>query len=305
MGERNFLFFNSCLEWQALSEGVEGCFAASEVVRAICETDFQEQGTILNNPKTDYYHKYVKTPHDGMFLMNVSRPAAQTNIHVFIDTRLSPNFIWIEKVEGQLEESLALRSELEYTLNKAAYKYGWGLTLQTSEMSEVHHVPLFISAWTYIGDSTNGTSQMNQSIQTQFNYFYGSVSQSKTEAGVRAYTDEQIAKALLACVGAGKVVDAKWKWAGVYWFLRWTCNYPVDSQKCCERIQALQLPIPEGYACSYENIRKICKLSFMEYDANKLDQVKVSKFDLGAFAVCREIVLKMTEELEKICLASA
>ena len=266
MGERNFLFFNSCLEWQALSEGVEGCFAASEVVRAICETDFQEQGTILNNPKTDYYHKYVKTPHDGMFLMSVSRPAAQTNFHVFIDTRLSPNFIWIEKVEGQLEESLALRSELEYTLNKAAYKYGWGLTLQTSEMSEVHHVPLFISAWTYIGDSTNGTSQMNQSIQTQFNYFYGSVSQSKAEAGVRAYT---------------------------------------DSQKCCERIQALQLPIPEGYACSYENIRKICKLSFMEYDANKLDQVKVSKFDLGAFAVCREIVLKMTEELEKICLASA
>ena len=74
-----------------------------------------------------------------------------------------------------------------------------------------------------------------------------------------SFTDEQIARALEACVGKGKVIDNKQKWAGGYWFLRWVCNFPVDVKKCCERI-----------------IRRICTCSFMEYDARVLNQVKAS-----------------------------
>ena len=111
------------------------------------------------------------------------------------------------------------------------------------------------------------------------------------------YSDKQVAQALEACVGKGRVVDAKWKWAGVYWYLRWTCNYPVDAKEFCKKIVSLDLDIPADYECSYESIRKICTLSFMEYDARRMDLVRVSKNDQGMFSQCREIALKLAEEL--------
>ena len=61
------------------------------------------------------------------------------------------------------------------------------------------------------------------------------------------YNDKQVAVALEACVGKGRVIDAKWKWAGAYWYLRWTCNYPVDAKDFCKKIVSLELDIPEDY----------------------------------------------------------
>ena len=114
-----------------------------------------------------------------------------------------------------------------------------------------------------------------------------------------AYSDKQVAQVLEACVGKGLVVDAKWKWAGVYWLLRWTCNYPVDAKDFCLKIKRLDLDIPVDYECSYESIRKICTLSFMDYDPRRMDLVRVSKNDQGMFSQCREIVGKLTDELGK------
>lgn len=114
-----------------------------------------------------------------------------------------------------------------------------------------------------------------------------------------AFSDEQVAQALEACVGKGQVIDAKWKWAGVYWYLRWTCNYPVDAKDFCTKIKSLELDIPADYECSYESIRKICTLSFMDYDARRMDIVRVSKNDQGMFSQCREIALKLADELGK------
>ena len=116
------------------------------------------------------------------------------------------------------------------------------------------------------------------------------------------FTDEQIARALAACVGKGKVIDNKWKWAGAYWFLRWNCNYPVDAQKFCDKINSLALDIPSGCDCSYESIRKICTLSFMDYDVRNMESVKVSRNDQEVFSQCREIALKLGEELGKTYL---
>ena len=113
------------------------------------------------------------------------------------------------------------------------------------------------------------------------------------------YSDKQVAQALEACVGKGRVIDAKWKWAGVYWYLRWTCNYPVDAKEFCKKIRSLEMDIAEEYDCSYESIRKICTLSFMDYDPRRMDSVRVSKNDQGMFSQCREIVLKLVDELEK------
>ena len=114
-----------------------------------------------------------------------------------------------------------------------------------------------------------------------------------------AYNDKQVAQALETCVGKGRVIDAKWKWAGAYWYLRWTCNYPVDAKEFCQRIKGLELDIPADYECSYESIRKICTLSFMDCDARRMDIVRVSKNDQSMFSQCREIALKLSDELGK------
>ena len=111
------------------------------------------------------------------------------------------------------------------------------------------------------------------------------------------YSDKQVARALEASVGKGRVIDAKWKWAGAYWYLRWTCNYPVDAKEFCKKIVSLDLDIPAEYECSYESIRKICTLSFMDCDARRMDIVRPSKNDQGMFSQCREIALKLAEEL--------
>ena len=70
----------------------------------------------------------------------------------------------------------------------------------------------------------------------------------------RGFSDEQVAQALMACVGPDKVINSKRRWAGAYWYLRWVCNYPVEIPKFCEKIQSLPAAIPAGYECSYESI---------------------------------------------------
>ena len=142
----------------------------------------------------------------------------------------------------------------------------------------------------------------NQIIQTQNNNYYAPVYYNKGDVSQNGFSNEQIAKALVACVGKGKVIDNKWKWAGAYWFLRWNCNYPVDAQKFCDKINSLALDIPSGCDCSYESIRKICTLSFMDYDVRNMESVKVSRNDQEVFSQCREIALKLGEELGKTYL---
>lgn len=121
-----------------------------------------------------------------------------------------------------------------------------------------------------------------------------------TEQG--GYTDEQIKTALEAITGEKKVINRQWKWAGVYWYLRWACNYPVDIKEFCEKIDSLKLKIDEKYSCVYENFRKYCTLSFIDYDPKKMDSVKYSKNDAVIFAEFRTIAQKLAEELGKAYL---
>ena len=117
-----------------------------------------------------------------------------------------------------------------------------------------------------------------------------------------SFSDEQVAEALMACVGRDKVISNKKRWAGAYWYLRWVCNYPVDLQRFCEKIRSLPAVFPEGYECSYESIRKVCTLPFIESDPSRMDEVKVSRSNQAEFATCREVALKVGEELGKAYL---
>lgn len=121
-----------------------------------------------------------------------------------------------------------------------------------------------------------------------------------TEQG--GFSDEQIGKALLACIGDDRVINNMRKWAGAYWCLRWKCNYPVDIKEFCTKIDSLKLAVPDHLTCDYDNIRRICKLSFMEYDPFGKAEVKVSTMDRDVYAWCREVALKLAEELGKAFL---
>lgn len=145
----------------------------------------------------------------------------------------------------------------------------------------------------------------NEIIQTQNNTYYGPVYQGVREAGMHNYTDEQIKTALLACVGEDKVIDSKWKWAGAYWYMRWCCKYPVDPKDFCKKIEELGLGLPAKYRCDYRNIREFTTLSFMTQDASIIDKVKPSKADEKVFSICREVALKLAEELGKAYLKKA
>ena len=116
------------------------------------------------------------------------------------------------------------------------------------------------------------------------------------------FNDEQVSKALLACVGDDKVINNMRKWAGAYWCLRWKCNYPVDIREFCTKIDSLKLVISDHLKCDYDNIRRICKLSFMEYDPFGKAEVKVSSMDREVYSWCREVALKLSEELGKAYL---
>ena len=142
----------------------------------------------------------------------------------------------------------------------------------------------------------------NQIIQTQNNNYYGPVYQGKGETENNSFTDDQISKALLACVGEGKVINIKQKWAGAYWCLRWKCNYPVDIKEFCTKIEKLKLGLSKDLECDYNNIRRFCKLSFMEYDPFAQAEVKVSTMDKDVYSWCREVAFKLAEELGKAYL---
>ena len=116
------------------------------------------------------------------------------------------------------------------------------------------------------------------------------------------FSDEQIAQALLACIGKDKVINNKQKWAGAYWCLRHKCNYPPDSKEFCQKIDSLKLDVPEELKCDYNNIRRFCTLSFMDYDPFGKKEVKVSNMDMEVYSWVKPIAFKIAEELGKIYL---
>ena len=120
------------------------------------------------------------------------------------------------------------------------------------------------------------------------------------EATNLGLTDAQVAQAIEAICGEGRALDKKQKWAGVYWCLRWYCNYPVKGSDFCERIARLPFSKVLNPECDYENIRKLVTLSFMAQDARQLDSVKASRGNEATLAECKTVVLALAQELEKV-----
>lgn len=113
------------------------------------------------------------------------------------------------------------------------------------------------------------------------------------------YDDRQIARAIEAINGEGKALDTKQKWAGVYWLLRWQCNFPVRGSEFCERINRLPFEHELEIKCDYNNIRSLNTLSFMKEDPRQLDRIRYSKSDEKVFFQLKQVVTALENELQK------
>lgn len=177
--EKEYFFYNCMLERLQFCDGEDGYLAETEVLRDIFYSDFRKNCLVLDNPETDYYHVYAKPPENGKFLIRVAKPACESTIDVVIDTRLFPNFVMIEKINGMLEECLDVKRAVEKSLNKAAGKYGLSLKLKKNQLNVVHHIDHFITIMEYAGNTgwikkllrftINILSPGNQIIQNQNN----------------------------------------------------------------------------------------------------------------------------------------
>jgi len=145
----------------------------------------------------------------------------------------------------------------------------------------------------YFGGATIHNMVLNYGTNTMNNY------NSMTDTGGVRYTDAEVARALEAIVGKERPIDAKWKWAGAYWWLRWACGWPVDVPRFCRRVQELPFSEALDVKCEYNDIRRVCTLTFMEQDPQKMHAVQPSSADAAQFAACREVALRLAEELRK------
>ena len=167
---KEFYFFNCCLEGRQLELGETGFLAAKEVVRAICDADFRNNGSYLKDPSTNasYYHEFAKKPKDGLYLMRAVKADDGTCLDVLIDTRLSPCFVWVEKNNDRPQMSEDVTKAMERSLNHAANQYGWQARLKENQLNVVHDVELFYSAMEYMKeDAKDFTSFINYEERTQ------------------------------------------------------------------------------------------------------------------------------------------
>ena len=149
------------------------------------------------------------------------------------------------------------------------------------------------------GFQINVYSSGNQIAQAISNTFNGNIYNGHSVQEKQQFTDDQIDRALTVINGQGKALNSKQKWAGVYWLLRWLCNYPVSSTDFCDKVNSLPHHAEWEYECSYNNIRALTTLSFMNYDPQEMDKVKYSSNDENAYRQCREVVLALSNELRK------
>ena len=152
--KKEYYFYNCCLEGRQLRLGESGFLAAKEVVQAICDADFRNNGSYLKDPnaKANYYHEYLKRPKNGLYLIRVVKVDDNTCLDVLIDTRLFPNLVLIEKNANMLQMSMEVAKAVERSLNQAAEKYGWKATLKENQLNVIHDLELFYSAMAYVSD---------------------------------------------------------------------------------------------------------------------------------------------------------
>ncbi len=148
------------------------------------------------------------------------------------------------------------------------------------------------------GGATIFNMVMNQTSNNMFSDNGNTESDDQQEHGKeRIYSDAEVARAIETICGDGLPLNSKKRWGGVYWYLRWACNYPVNIADFCRRVKGLPFSGVLAYDCDYNNLRPWGTVSFMNQDARQLDMVKPSKMDEPAFYDCRTVVTALQNAL--------
>ena len=150
--DKDFLFFRGYLDRETAVDGDPGLFAATEVVQAVCDADFQKNKFIMmsHSSSPHCYYKYAKLPENGMYMLRAVKKDSLTTLDILIDTRLYPCFVMIENNADWQEETEEIRNTLEQSFNEDADRLKWHVNLREYKASRTQHMFEFISALVYM-----------------------------------------------------------------------------------------------------------------------------------------------------------
>ena len=160
---KDYFFYRCYLDRGMASEGEPGLLAAKEVVRAVCDADFQKnEFNMRSHPSSPHcYYKFVKPPLDGMFMLWAEKKTDMTTLNILIDTRLYPCFVMIENNPEWKEETKEVIDTLERIINDGAAPYNWHVKLRKYQAEYTQHLDLFVSALAYLGELEYMTAKHN------------------------------------------------------------------------------------------------------------------------------------------------
>lgn len=164
--KKNFNIFQLILKGEELSDGEHGVIADKEVLQRIFDADFQNHGLDLVNPKSHihFYHEFVKTPKDGLYLINVFNPKDRSSLEVLIDTRIFPNFVSIEDNPQNPKATREVFQIMDYSLSLAVGQFKWESVLKRSRMDKVQYLDEFWSAMVYADNIIYPEHQFNLTL---------------------------------------------------------------------------------------------------------------------------------------------
>lgn len=165
--DKNFIFYRCYLERVIADEGEPGLLAATEVVQAVCDANFQRNGLSMKSCPSSprCYYKYAKPPREGMYMLRAVKKVDMTTLDILIDTRLYPCFVMIEKHSEWQDEVEEVKGALEQVLNDDADKYNWHVSLREHNTSTTQNLEEFFSALSYMKDQEDILEKHRSSVQ--------------------------------------------------------------------------------------------------------------------------------------------
>ena len=124
---------------------------------------------------------------------------------------------------------------------------------------------------------------------------FGSENKKRT-----VYSEEQVARALLAINGKDKVLNNYQLWLGACCYLMKRCDYSQNLERCCDQIAKLPYGMMKlEIECKYENIRKFSFLKFVKEGIDTWDSYQPRKEEEKLFYGCKAVADELDRTLKQ------
>ena len=165
--DKDFMFYRGYLERGQASEKEPCLLAATEVVQAVCDAGFQNNGYIMRcfSSSPHCYYKYAKTPEGGLYMLRAVKKADMTTLDILIDTRLYPCFVMIEKNSDWQEEAGEVVNTLGKVISDGADQYNWHINLREYKANTTQQLDKFFSALSYMYGPDKESVEQKTNVQ--------------------------------------------------------------------------------------------------------------------------------------------